>query len=163
MFAFPLITIRPRPVLYALLIPSLPIINPAVGKSGPETWFSINSSIEMFGFCNNAIKPVTNSLRLCGGIFVAIPTAIPSDPFIRRFGICVGKTVGSSRLSSKFGIKSTVSLSRSCSISAATLSILASVYLIAAALSPSTEPKFPCPSISGYLKDHSCAIRTRES
>ena len=29
----------------------------------------------------------------------------------------------------------------------------ASVYLIAAAPSPSTEPKFPCPSTRGYLVD----------
>ena len=40
------------------------------------------------------------------------------------------------------------------------LDILASVYLIAAAPSPSTEPKFPCPSISIYLIEKSCAILT---
>ena len=38
--------------------------------------------------------------------------------------------------------------------------ILASVYLEAAAPSPSTEPKFPCPSTSGYLVEKSCAILT---
>ena len=38
--------------------------------------------------------------------------------------------------------------------------ILASVYLIAAAPSPSTEPKFPCPSINGYLIVKSCASLT---
>ena len=38
--------------------------------------------------------------------------------------------------------------------------ILASVYLIAAGLSPSTEPKLPWPSTSKYLKLQSCAILT---
>ena len=37
------------------------------------------------------------SERLCGGILVAIPTAIPLPPFIKRFGILVGNTVGSVR------------------------------------------------------------------
>ena len=36
----------------------------------------------------------------CGGIFVAIPTAIPDDPFINNVGIFVGNTVGSCNLSS---------------------------------------------------------------
>ena len=37
---------------------------------------------------------------------------------------------------------------------------LASVYRIAAAPSPSTEPKLPCPSTSIYPVDHSCARLT---
>ena len=53
------------------------------------------------------------SLRLWGGILVAIPTAIPSDPFTRRFGNLDGSTVGSLREPSKLSMKSTVSLSRS--------------------------------------------------
>ena len=100
------------------------------------------------------------SERLCGGILVAIPTAIPDAPFTRRFGIRVGRTEGSVRESSKFGLKSTVSFSISASISSAIFLSLASVYLIAAGLSPSTDPKFPCPSTRGYLRDHSCAILT---
>ena len=35
------------------------------------------------------------SVRLCGGILVAIPTAIPFEPFTRRFGNLDGSTVGS--------------------------------------------------------------------
>ncbi len=31
---------------------------------------------------------------LCGGMFVVIPTAIPDDPLINRFGILVGITSG---------------------------------------------------------------------
>ena len=40
------------------------------------------------------------SRRLCGGILVAIPTAIPSVPLTSRFGIFAGRTVGSSSDSS---------------------------------------------------------------
>ena len=36
------------------------------------------------------------SLRLCGGMFVAIPTAIPDAPLTSRFGNCAGRTSGSS-------------------------------------------------------------------
>ena len=42
-----------------------------------------------------AIVASTTSMRLCGGIFVAIPTAIPVDPLTSKLGIRVGKTVGS--------------------------------------------------------------------
>ena len=89
------------------------------------------------------------SRRLCGGIFVAIPTAIPFVPFTSRFGKRAGSTVGSFSVSSKFGTKSTVSFPMSASISIEILLRRASVYRIAAAPSPSTEPKLPCPSTSG--------------
>ena len=42
-----------------------------------------------------ATVPSITSVRLCGGILVAIPTAIPLAPFTNKFGILVGKTVGS--------------------------------------------------------------------
>ena len=74
---------------------------------------------------------------------VAIPTAIPEDPLTNKLGILVGKTDGSLKESSKLGEKSTVSFSKSESNSSAVLLSLASVYRIAAGLSPSTEPKFP--------------------
>ena len=35
------------------------------------------------------------SRRLCGGILVAIPTAIPSEPFTSRLGNLEGRTEGS--------------------------------------------------------------------
>ena len=66
-----------------------------------------------------------------------------------------GRTVGSFKVSSKLGTKSTVFLSRSFKIVSEILASLTSVYLIAAGESPSTEPKFPCPSISGYLIEKS--------
>ena len=40
------------------------------------------------------------SPRLCGGMFVAMPTAMPCEPFTSRLGKRAGRTVGSSRLSS---------------------------------------------------------------
>jgi hypothetical protein len=61
-------------------------------------------------------------------MLVAIPTAIPDDPFTRRFGNLEGRTVGSSIRPSKFGEKATVSLSMSSSISMAMGVSFASVY-----------------------------------
>ena len=100
------------------------------------------------------------SRRLWGGILVAIPTAIPEVPFTSRFGNLAGSTTGSFSVSSKFGMKSTVFLLMSAVSSMEILLSLASVYLMAAAPSPSTDPKFPWPSTNGYLVDHSCAIFT---
>ncbi len=76
-------------------------------------------------------------------MFVAIPTAIPDDPLTRRLGKEAGRTVGSRLVPSKLSTRSTVSLSISFNNSSATFSRRASVYLYAAAGSPSTEPKFP--------------------
>jgi hypothetical protein len=38
---------------------------------------------------------VDDLVRLCGGMLVAMPTAIPVDPFMRRLGSAAGSTVGS--------------------------------------------------------------------
>ena len=49
------------------------------------------------------LLPFITSVKLCGAMFVAIPTAIPEAPFTNKFGIRVaGKTVGSYKVSSKF-------------------------------------------------------------
>ncbi len=40
------------------------------------------------------------SVRLCGGMLVAMPTAIPEEPFTSRLGTRVGRTSGSTSLSS---------------------------------------------------------------
>ena len=77
------------------------------------------------------------------------PTAMPEEPLTRRLGKGAGRTVGSSVVSSKLGMKSTVSLSRSAINSSASASRRASVYRYAAGGSPSTEPKFPWPSTRG--------------
>ena len=42
----------------------------------------------------------TVSVRLCGGMFVAMPTAMPDEPFTSRFGSFDGSTDGSCSLSS---------------------------------------------------------------
>ena len=60
-------------------------------------------------------------------MLVAIPTAIPDEPFTKRLGNLAGKTVGSSKESSKFKRKSTVSLLISANISSAIFLNLASV------------------------------------
>ncbi len=94
---------------------------------------------------------------------MAIPTAIPDEPFTSKLGNLAGKTCGSLRVSSKLGAKSTVSLLISANSSVAIRAILASVYLIAAGESPSIEPKLPWPSTSKYLVEKSCATLTMAS
>jgi hypothetical protein len=42
-----------------------------------------------------AKQAVMTSPKLCGGILVAIPTAIPEEPFTNNAGTRAGKTVGS--------------------------------------------------------------------
>ena len=74
-----------------------------------------------------------------------------------------GRTDGSHRDSSKFLTMSTVSFSISARRSDAILLRRASVYLMAAAESPSTEPKLPCPSTSVYLSENGCASLTMAS
>ena len=116
MCALARIFIFPLPVSYACFRPSIPIIRPAVGKSGPFIC-CINSSVVIFLFSINAIKPVITSFKLCGGIFVAIPTAIPSEPLTSNVGTREGRTVGSFSVSSKLKPQSTVSFSKSFNIS----------------------------------------------
>ena len=103
----------------------------------------IRSLTSASGLDISSTRPLISSDRLCGGIFVAIPTAIPSDPLTRRFGYTAGRTAGSFNVSSKFFVHGIVSFSMSLRSSPPSLDILDSVYLIAAALSPSTDPKFP--------------------
>ena len=94
---------------------------------------------------------------------MAMPTAIPELPLTSKLGSFPGKKNGSSRLPSKFGTKSTVSFSISERSSWAIKAIFTSVYLMAAAESPSTDPKFPCPNNKGYRKLKSWTNLTRES
>ena len=68
----------------------------AVGKSGPCTNFRSSASCAL-GLFTSVIVASTISVRLCGGILVAMPTAIPSDPLIKRFGTRAGRTSGSFR------------------------------------------------------------------
>ncbi len=79
------------------------------------------------GLSINIIVPSITSFKLCGGIFVAIPTAIPEEPFTSKFGNLAGKTEGSFSLPSKLSTKSTVFFPISLIISIAILESLASV------------------------------------
>ena len=110
-----------------------------MGKSGPVTTF-ISCSRLVAGSSTSSTSASMISVRLWGGMLVAMPTAMPAEPLTRRLGTRVGSTVGSRSDSSKFGTKSTVSLSMSASISWAILARRASVYRMAAGGSPSTEP-----------------------
>ena len=72
---------------------------PPVGKSGPLMCFIRPfTSIDVSSM--NATAASIVSRRLCGGMFVAIPTAIPDEPFTSRFGKRAGRTCGSWRDSS---------------------------------------------------------------
>ena len=68
------------------------------------------------------------SRMLWGGMLVAMPTAMPLEPFTSRLGNREGRTLGSWRDSSKLGSQSTVSFSMSRSISSDRRASLASVY-----------------------------------
>ena len=76
-------------------------------------------------------------------MFVAIPTAIPWTPFTNKFGNVAGRVLGSCIEASKLSFQGTVSFSMSESIVSDIGLNFASVYLIAAAESPSVEPKLP--------------------
>ena len=46
-------------------------------------------------FSRWAMTASTTSPRLWGGMLVAMPTAIPEEPFTSRLGTTVGRTTGS--------------------------------------------------------------------
>jgi hypothetical protein len=53
------------------------------------------SSSEASQFSSAQTTASATSRRLCGGMLVAIPTAIPPLPLISRLGMRAGRTVGS--------------------------------------------------------------------
>ena len=92
------IVIEPRPVRYASSMPLLPRIVAPVGKSGPgirSMSASSSSSRVASGFSRCQVAPWATSRRLWGGMFVAIPTAMPAEPLTSRFGNLEGRTMGS--------------------------------------------------------------------
>jgi hypothetical protein len=76
-------------------MPSRPQMMPPVGKSGPGTIRS-SSSVPIDGSPISAMVASMTSRRLCGGMLVAIPTAMPWLPLTSRFGKAAGMTSGSS-------------------------------------------------------------------
>ncbi len=101
------ITTRPRPCAYicrmASTVSHSPVrmlrcfsnrkIVPPVGKSGPSTYLHRSSEVSS-GSSMSAIVASTISPRWWGGMFVAIPTAMPVEPLTRRLGSLAGRTDG---------------------------------------------------------------------
>ena len=67
--------------------------------------------IEAFGLLIKCLIAINNSITLCDGILVAIPTAIPLAPLASKLGNKAGSTIGSSYSPSYVLTKSTVFLS----------------------------------------------------
>ena len=75
---------------------------PPVGKSGPLTHF--NSDFDFAsGLSIRCSAASHSSATLCGGIEVAMPTAMPCAPLASRFGKPPGITTGSLRLAVVIG------------------------------------------------------------
>ncbi len=72
----------------------MPMIVPPPGKSGPFTCF-IRPLTSISGSSMKALTAPAISRRLCGGMLVAIPTAIPAAPLTSRFGKRAGNSSGS--------------------------------------------------------------------
>ena len=75
-------------------MPVEPWMKAAVGKSGPWIFFMSCATVAS-GFRMSSTVASMTSARLCGGMFVAMPTAIPDEPLTSRFGNFAGRTVGS--------------------------------------------------------------------
>ncbi len=67
---------------------------PPVGKSGATIIFASSSTLRS-GLSIRATDALMESVRLCVGMFVAMPTAMPEAPFTSRLGKRVGSTTGS--------------------------------------------------------------------
>ena len=83
------------------------IISALVGISGPRT-NSKSSSVVAEGLSNKCTQAETTSRMLCGGISVAIPTAMPVAPLSSTLGTREGSTSGSFNVPSKLLPQSTV-------------------------------------------------------
>src|SRR5579872_1210642 len=117
------------------------MISAPVGKSGPLMCLHTSFNVDL-GSSNSIRQASTTSFKLCGGISVAMPTAIPDAPFNKTVGNCAGNILGSSRLPSKFNCQSTVPCANSPKYTSAKPLNRDSVYRIAANdLGSSIEPK----------------------
>ena len=76
------------------------IVGDVIGKYHPHGDQSVYDALVRLVQDFSMSVPLITSPRLCGGILVAIPTAIPPAPLTKRFGNCDGKTVGSFSVSS---------------------------------------------------------------
>ena len=73
------------------------MMRPPRGKSGPLI-FSMICAVVASGLSMSSTAALTTSPKLCGGMFVARPTAMPDEPLTSRFGNWAGRTTGSSFL-----------------------------------------------------------------
>ena len=64
------------------------VVGDVLGKYHPHGDQAVYEALVRLvqNFSTKATKPSTISPRLCGGMFVAIPTAIPDDPFSNKKG-----------------------------------------------------------------------------
>ena len=79
-------------------MPWVPTISAPIGKSGPWIRSSSalsSSSLVASGWASAHCTPSATSRRLCGGMFVAMPTAMPAEPLTSRFGNLAGSRTGS--------------------------------------------------------------------
>ena len=75
-------------------MPSAPWMKPAVGKSGPGSLRMSWPSVASGCLISSTVASMTSE-RLWGGMFVAMPTAMPVEPLTSRFGNFAGRTRGS--------------------------------------------------------------------
>ena len=72
------------------------MIWPPPGKSGPGT-YCIRAAVSSSGLSSKAMQALATSVRLCGGISVARPTAMPEAPLSSTMGRRAGSKRGSSK------------------------------------------------------------------
>jgi len=70
------------------------MIWPPPGKSGPGSTASTSSSVAL-GWRISSFAASATSVRLCGGISVAMPTAMPEAPLSSTKGRRAGSSCGS--------------------------------------------------------------------
>ena len=114
--AAPLRFTPPLPVRYiSLKPPRCCTMMPPVGKSGAGIASSRSSSVQFSGSEAYRTNAFATSLRLWGGMDVAMPTAIPVLPLMSRLGKRAGSTAGSVWDPSNVSVKSTASRPMSAS------------------------------------------------
>ena len=78
-------------------MPDRPMMMARVGKSGP-LMCSIRSGRVASGLSSTQMAALMTSRMLWGGMLVAMPTAMPLEPFTSRLGNREGRVLGSRRV-----------------------------------------------------------------
>ena len=88
-------TRRPRPVRYASRMPRAPVDDAAGREVRARHQYFMMPSMSHRRIRRAAPRWRRRSrVRLCGGMLVAMPTAMPDEPFTSRFGTTAGSTSG---------------------------------------------------------------------